>query len=89
VANSKSARKRIRQNETRRQRNVNIRSRMRTSIRQLEASIGAGDVEAAEGQLRRVESLLDRAVAKGVIPQSRASRKTSRLAQRFQALRKA
>ncbi len=87
MANSRSAKKRIRQNERRRVRNVNIRSRMRTSIRRFEEALTEGNLEAAGERLQKVESLLDRAVAKGVIPQKRASRKTSRLSKRYQALK--
>ena len=86
MANSKSAKKRIRQNEVRRQRNVRVRSRLRTSISHFQKAVEAGNLEEAEAKFRNVESLLDRAVGKGVIPKKRASRKTSRLAKKLSAL---
>lgn len=87
MANSASAEKRIRQNEEARQRNQKVRSAIRTRINQFEEAAESGDIEAAEEALRNVESQLDRAVSKGVIPRNRASRKTSRLAKRLNALR--
>ncbi len=87
MANSKSAKKRIRQNEVRRQRNVRVRTKVRSYINGFTNAIEAGDVEAAEERFKKVESELDRAVIKGVIPRKRASRRTGRLARRLNELR--
>lgn len=87
MANSKSARKRIRQNEARRVRNVRVRSRLRTHITHFSKALEEGNVEQAEAKFREVESMLDKAASKGVIPRKRASRKTGRLAQRLNDLR--
>ena len=87
MATSKSAEKRIRQNEKARRRNKKVRTAIRSRINQFEEVFEQGDVEAAEEALRNVESQLDRAVSKGVIPKNRASRKTSRLAKRLNQLR--
>ena len=87
MANSPSAEKRIRQNEKARRRNKEVRSLIRTRINQFEEAAESGDLERAEEALRDVESQLDRAVSKGVIPKNRASRKTGRLAKRLNALR--
>ena len=87
MANSASAKKRIRQNEDRRKRNQKVRSRVRTKINNFLEALEAEDVEQAEDRLRAVEAQLDRAVSKGVLPRNRASRKTSRLAKRLNKLR--
>lgn len=87
MANSESAKKRIRQNEKNRQRNVRIRSRMRTFIRGFVKAVEENDLAGAEARFKTVESLLDRAASKGVIPKKRASRKASRLAQKLNDLR--
>ncbi len=87
MANSASAKKRIRQNEKRRKRNKRVRSNVRTAIRKFDVALDSGDVEVAEEAFRKVESTLDRAVIKGVWPRNRASRKTSRLAKRLNELR--
>lgn len=86
MANSQSAKKRIRQNEKARQRNAKVRSQIRTRLNAFEAAVESGDADEAEEQFRLVESQLYRAVGKGVIPKNRASRKTSRLAKRLNAM---
>ncbi|MFU8806985.1 MAG: 30S ribosomal protein S20 [Bradymonadaceae bacterium] len=87
VANSKSAAKRMRQTIIRRDRNRMVRSRLRTCTSHFERAVASGDVAQAEEQFRSAEAALDRAASKGVIPKSRASRKTSRMAQSLEKLR--
>lgn len=79
----KSAEKRMRQNAKRRVRNKGVRSTLTTQTRKFNESLESGDLDAATEQMRNVESTYDRAVAKGVIPQKRASRKISRLKKRL------
>lgn len=86
MANTKSAMKRIRTNEIRRQRNKEIRSRVRTILKKFDATVEAGDQAQAQEAYQTAVSALDRAAAKGVIPSARASRKVSRMAVRLQAL---
>ena len=87
MANSKSAEKRIRQNERRRQRNKIVRSRLRTFLNKFDAAVAEGNLEVAEERLRTVESAFDKAASKGIIPRARASRKVGRLADRLNSLR--
>lgn len=84
MANSKSAKKRIKQNIKSRGRNRSVRARVRTLTRNFEKAIEAGKIEEAREQLPDVVSALDRAASKGIIPSSRASRKKSRLASRLE-----
>jgi len=77
VPNIKSAKKRLRQSQIRRDRNRAVRSELRTRTKNLLATEDA--TEAAE-QYRVVTSLLDRAARKGVIPSNAAARSKSRLA---------
>ena len=86
MANSKSAMKRIRQNEKRRGRNRSIRSRVRTVTKAFDEAVEEGNVEQAQEEYARAVSALDRAASKGIIPSKRASRKKSRLAQRLQKI---
>jgi len=79
VATHKSAVKRARQALRRRSRNRNLRSRMRTAVKQARAALPAGG-EPASAALKEAESLLRRAASRGVIPKKRASRHVSRLA---------
>ena len=65
MANIKSAKKRILVNETRAARNKAIRSKVKTSIKKVEASISAGDKAAAQANLvnaiSEIEKLLPKA----------------------------
>lgn len=79
MANHKSAVKRARQALRRRARNRNLRSRMRTAIKQARAALAAGG-ESAGTALKDAESSLRRAASRGLIPKKRASRQVSRLA---------
>jgi small subunit ribosomal protein S20 len=81
MANIKSAEKRNRQNEVRRQRNRQDRSRMRTSIKKLRASLEGGDAETARSLLPETLRLIDRTAQKGVIHRNTAARYKSRLTQ--------
>jgi len=90
VPHHKSAKKRVKSNEVRRQRNVARRSRLRHGIRDARAllkSIGpepASEPKAAAlDKLREVERMLDRMAARGVIHENKASRLKSRLLSRM------
>ena len=81
MANHKSAIKRARQNDKRRERNTALRSTAKTEAKKALTTItGAGSREDALKALRAGEKALYKAVSKGVIPKSRASRKVARLA---------
>ena len=81
MANSKSAIKRIRQNERRRLRNRTIRSQVRTAVKTARTSEG-GALRTAIAEAIRT---LDKAVTKGVIHRNTAARKKSALARRLVA----
>lgn len=86
MANTASARKRIRQNERRRERNVARMSRMRTFIKKVELAIQAGDKSAAAKAFKVAQPEMQRAAGKGVIAKNTISRKLSRLSARVKAL---
>jgi small subunit ribosomal protein S20 len=70
-------------------RNKNVRTRMTTSARNFEQTLASGDLDAAGNAADALESVYNRAVSKGVIPQSRASRKISRIKKRLHAAKTA
>ncbi len=72
----KSAEKRIRQNEKRRERNQSQESRVRTKIKRLK-SIEKKD--AAQELLNDVKGDLDRLAAKGIIHKNKAANRKSQL----------
>lgn len=81
LANIKSAKKRIKVIETKTARNKAIRSKVKTSIKKVEAAIAAKDKEAATAALKAATVEIDKAASKGVYHKKNASRKISRLAQ--------
>ena len=86
MANTASARKRIRQTEKRTERNRARKSRVRTFLRKVETAIAGGDKTAAQEALRAVQPELQRAAGKGVFHANTVSRKLSRLSARVKAL---
>ena len=71
MANIKSQIKRIRTNEKRRQRNLAVKSELKTLVRKT---------------LRVASRKLDKAVSKGVIHRNQAANRKSKLARRVQSL---
>jgi small subunit ribosomal protein S20 len=78
MANIKSQEKRIIQDERNRQRSMNIRTRMRTLMKQARLATEAKEAQ-AEAQVRAAISAIDRAVSKGVLHRNAAARKKSQL----------
>jgi small subunit ribosomal protein S20 len=81
MPNTKSAKKRMKQSETRRLRNRSVKSSVKTQVRKVRDAITGGNVENAETEFRTVVKKLDQAAAKGVIHKNAASRTKSRLSQ--------
>jgi small subunit ribosomal protein S20 len=86
MANIKSAMKRIRQSEKRRERNAAVRSTVRTAVKSARTAIDGGQADQAREALQRTIQVLDKAVTKGVIHRNTAARKKSRLARQLNAL---
>ncbi len=86
MANTASARKRIRQNIKRAARNVARKSRLRTFIKNVETAIAAGGKDAAAAALQAAQPEMQRAAGKGVIHKNTIARKLSRLSARIKVL---
>ena len=86
MANTASARKRIRQSVTRTARNTARKSRMRTFVKKVETAIANGDKAAAAVALREAQPEMQRASGKGVIHANTVARKLSRLSARIKSL---
>jgi small subunit ribosomal protein S20 len=86
MANTASARKRIRQTKTRTARNRARKSRVHTFVKAVETAIAGGDKEAAVTALRAAQPELQRAAGKGVFHDNTVARKVSRLSSRIKAL---
>ena len=79
MANIKSAGKRARQAEKRRQHNAALRSRMRTAVKKVIKAVQAGDAEQAATSYRAAVPEIDSAAGKGLIHRNKAARHKSRL----------
>ena len=87
MANIKSARKRARQALIRRDRNMSLRTEVRSAIKEVKKSIAAGDKAAAAAALEKSRRVIDRVAAKGALHANAAARHKSRLAQAIKAIR--
>lgn len=88
MANTASARKRIRQTIRRTARNKARKSRMRTFVKKVELAIASGDRVAAAAALVQAQPEMQRAVGKGVVHRNTIARKLSRLSTRIESLAK-
>ena len=79
MANIKSAKKRILVTATKTARNKQIKSKVKTMIKKVDAAVAAGDKELAKANLVQAVSEIDKACSKGVFHTNTAARKVSRL----------
>ncbi len=86
---SLSAKKRVRQNETRRIRNRTIKSRIRSARHEFLAALAAGNADMAREQLLKCEKLLHRAANNGPLHRKTAGRVIGRLRKRLAGLQRA
>jgi len=85
MPNHKSAEKRMRQSERRRQINKSNRTRVRSSIKKLRGALQTGNAREVGELLAPTISTIDKAVQKGVLHKNAASRHKSRLTLRANA----
>ena len=83
MANSRSAKKRIRQNLTRRLANKSYKSMVRTTVKTFEATLAESDKVTAGERFVKVQKAFDTAARKGHVHKNTAARKLSRLAKRL------
>jgi small subunit ribosomal protein S20 len=86
VANIKSQIKRIKTNEKARQRNVAVKSALKTQVRRFRSAADAGDKEAATAALLTASKALDKAASKGIIHKNQAANRKSALAKKVAGL---
>lgn len=79
MPNITSAKKRVRQAEKSRMHNKDLRSRMRTHVKQVLSAIESGDKEQAAAAYKAAVPVLDSSVNKGIIHKNKAARHKSRL----------
>jgi len=79
LANIKSAKKRILVNATKAARNKQIKSKVKTMIKKVDAAVAAADKDLAKTNLVTAISEIDKACTKGVFHKNTVARKVSRL----------
>jgi small subunit ribosomal protein S20 len=80
---TKSALKANRQNVKRRDHNRQMRSKLRTALKSIRASLDAKDLDGAKSALKQTVSLVDKMAGKGMIHRNTAARYKSRLSARL------
>ncbi len=86
MANIKSQKKRILTNEKSRQRNLSVRSGVKTAVRAVNTAVAAGDKDAAAAALVNAGRKLDKAVSKGVLHANNAANRKSAISKKVNAL---
>ena len=89
MPNTASAKKRLRQDVLKRDRNRVAKSQIKTEIRKVLAAVESGDLAAAREAFRGAAKRADRAAAHRVIHPNRAARLKSRLSARIKNLAQA
>jgi small subunit ribosomal protein S20 len=87
LAKHPSVIKRHHQSLARRERNQQIKSRVKTLIKKVRSAVEPKDRDNASAQLREVNRIMNKAVSRGVLKRNTASRKLSRLARRVHLLK--
>jgi small subunit ribosomal protein S20 len=80
---TKSALKANRQNIKRREHNRELRSKLRTTLKAIRASLDKKDIEGAKTALSATVSIVDKMATKGIIHRNTAGRYKSRLTSRL------
>ncbi len=86
MATHASALKRARQSEVRRQRNVTVKSTVKTYAKKVLAAVEGKNPQEAKKALAEAIPFIQKASSKGVIHKKNAARKISRLAKKVNAL---
>jgi len=79
MPNTRSAKKRLHQNQVLRLRNRSIKSAIRTQIKKVRQAVQAGEIEKAEAEYILAAKSLDKAGARRVLHPNTSSRYKSRL----------
>ena len=86
MANIKSQIKRNKTNEKARQRNVAVKSALKTAVRRVHKAASSGDAAAAATAFQVASKQLDKAASKGVIHKNQAANRKSGLAKQVAGL---
>ena len=79
MANTSSARKRVRQNERHRENNMALKSRMRTSVKKVIKAIDEKNAGEAIELYKKTQPLIDSLARKGLIHKNKAANQKRKL----------
>lgn len=88
MANIKSAIKRNRQNDKRREQNKEFRTSARGFVKKANMAIETGEVDKAREAVRVASSALDKAAEKGIIHKNNAARRKGAIMKKLNAIGK-
>lgn len=86
MANTSSAKRAARVGQRRGEINKSRRTRLKSSVRDVEEAIASGDKTKAAAALQAAEPVMMRSAQKGIVHKKTVSRKVSRLAARIKAI---
>tara|TARA_Y100001935_G_C17143856_1_gene426965 strand:+ start:362 stop:625 length:264 start_codon:yes stop_codon:yes gene_type:complete len=87
MANTKSAKAKVREIRNKTLINKSVKNRYRTFIKKVEQHIDSNDAEGAKSALNLAQSEIMSAVSKNILHKNTAARKISRLAVRIKSLK--
>ena len=79
MANTSSARKRVRQNERHRENNMALKNRMRTSVKKVVKAIDEKNANEATELFKKAQPLIDSLARKGIIHKNKAANQKRKL----------
>ena len=86
MANTPSAKKRVRQSRSNRESNITLKNRMRTSVKKVINAVNEGNADEASKEYKKAQPLLDSLARKGIIHKNKASNLKSKLTKKVNAL---
>ena len=86
MPNIKSAKKRVKVTESKTLQNKIFKNQLRTLIKKFNLAVESGDKAAAEESYKLVIKKLDKAAARGIMHENKASRHKSQFTKKFNSL---
>ncbi|MCC8182441.1 MAG: 30S ribosomal protein S20 [Clostridiales bacterium] len=86
MPNIKSAKKRVKVNETKAMQNKAAKSAMKTSLKKFDAAVADGNRSEADSAYKAAVKTVDKAAAKGLIHKNKAANKKSQMTIRLNAI---
>lgn len=87
MANHKSAVKRYKQSEIKKQKNASAKSLLKTLTKKVKSAVESNDATSAQEALTKAIPAIDKAASRRIIHRNAAARKISRLARQVSRLR--